>query len=200
MIKSSFSLLTFIFIFAYSLQAQDSLPDFSVKNLGQNRIVIGWVNKFTDIRQISIQRSFDSTKNFRSILTVPDPTIPENGYLDTKAPNDRMFYRLYIQLDKGVYLFSPSRRPVMDTATTAALRKPGTNSRLPQDITAPIIFTDSSAVNINGRPGTEKPKVEIWKPSLFVYTYKDGYVQISLPDDGKDYGSNSTSLPSNFLP
>ena len=29
-----------------------------------------------------------------------------------------MFYRLYIMLDKGVYLFSDAKRPVLDTRCT----------------------------------------------------------------------------------
>ena len=91
----------FLFVLIARLQAQDTLPKFSVKNVGGNRIVIGWLNKFESVKQISIQRSFDSLRNFKTILTVPDPTIPENGYVDTKASNERMFYRLYIMLDKG---------------------------------------------------------------------------------------------------
>ena len=81
-----FSLFFIAFIaIANHLIAQDTLPKFSVKNVGNNRIVIGWINTFETVRQISIQRSFDSTKNFKSILTVADPSIPENGFVDTKA-------------------------------------------------------------------------------------------------------------------
>src|SRR5436190_17933109 len=106
-------LLLFLVLFASgkALIAQDTHPKFSVKNVGGNRIVIGWVNKFETVRQITIQRSFDSLKNFKSILTVADPAIPENGYVDTKATNDHMFYRLYIMLDKGVFLFSDPKKP-----------------------------------------------------------------------------------------
>ena len=98
-------LFTVLLACGKTLIAQDTLPKFSVKNVGGNRIVIGWINKFETVRQISIQRSFDSLKNFKSILTVADPSIPENGYVDTKASTDRMFYRLYIMLDK-VFFFS----------------------------------------------------------------------------------------------
>ncbi|HLG38311.1 MAG TPA: hypothetical protein VI461_01545, partial [Chitinophagaceae bacterium] len=98
---TSFFLISCIFI-----QAQDTLPKFSVRNIGGNRIIIDWINKFEAVKQISIQRSFDSTKNYKTILTVADPSNPQNGYADMKASGDRMFYRLYILLDKGVYLFS----------------------------------------------------------------------------------------------
>lgn len=109
---------------ATSLVAQDTLPKFSLKNVGNNRIVIGWVNTFRTVKQISIQRSFDSTKNFKTILTVADPALPENGYVDTKASNDRMFYRIYIMLEKGAFLFSESKRPVLDTVVKKKRLKP----------------------------------------------------------------------------
>src|SRR3954462_5797069 len=102
-----FSFLLFLLALP-ALHAQDTLPTFSLRNVGGNRIVIGWTNNYDSIRQISIQRSFDSLKNFRTILTVPDPSIPQNEYVDTKATPERMFYRLYILLDKGNYLFSES--------------------------------------------------------------------------------------------
>ncbi|MEJ7740864.1 MAG: hypothetical protein WKF97_25890 [Chitinophagaceae bacterium] len=96
---------------------QDTLPKFSVTNKGNNRIIVSWTNPYgQSIRQLSIQRSFDSLKNYKSILTVPDPTPIQNGYVDSKATNDHMFYRLYIQLDSGKYLFSVAKRPAPDTA------------------------------------------------------------------------------------
>jgi len=162
-----------------SLSAQDTLPKFSVKNIGNNRIVIGWVNKFENIRQISIQRSFDSLKNYKTILSVADPSTPENGYVDTKANNDRMFYRLYIMLDKGVFLFSDPKRPVLDTL----IRKDKPTRLQNGNFTIPVF--DSA----NGRPviSNNGPKGEIWVPSKYVYTYKDGYIRISLPDNDKKY-------------
>lgn len=162
-----------------TLQAQDTLPRFSVKNIGSNRIVIGWVNKFENIKQISIQRSFDSLKNYKTILTVPDPTTPENGYMDTKAANDRMFYRLYILLDKGVFLFSEAKRPVLDT-----LIQKDKPSRL-QNGNLNIPAIDGG----NNRPpvANNGSKVETWVPSKYVFTYRDGYVRIDLPEDDKKY-------------
>ena len=95
--------------------AQDSLPDFSVINKGNNRIVISWNNKYKLTRQISIQRSPDSMNNFKSIISVPDPMNRQNGYLDTKAPNDKMFYRLYILVDGSNFVFTKPKRPASDS-------------------------------------------------------------------------------------
>jgi hypothetical protein len=160
---------------AQPVHAQDTLPKFTLKNVGGNRIVIGWVNRFESVKQISIQRSFDSTKNFKSILTVPDPTIPENGFVDTKASSDRMFYRLYIMLDKGTFLFSESKRPVLDTA----VRKDAVKTEMP-GLNVPLIIKDSVVIGpINGN---NRPKADIYVPSKRVFTFRDGYVRVVLPE------------------
>ena len=160
--------------------AQDTLPKFSVKNLGSNRIVIGWVNHFETVKQISIQRSFDSTRNFKTILTVADPTLPENGFTDTRANHDQMFYRLYIMMDQGTYIFSASKRPVKDTL----VKKDAVKTDLP-GLTVPVIISDS--VVIGPVTANIRPKADMFVPSKRVFTYKDGYVRVLLPDDQKKY-------------
>ena len=165
-----FSVLTTLF-------AQDTLPRFSVKNVGNNRIIVSWNNNFEEVRQISIQRSFDSLINYKSILSVADPMLPQNGYMDTKAPNDKMFYRLYILLDRGVFLFSDPKRPVFDTARISELsKKLDVSGKLdkypgPDSVAVP-------GININN-----KTRPEVFVPSIHVYTQKDGYVRINLPED-----------------
>ena len=104
-----------LFIFSTFAHAQDSLPDFSVVNNGNNRIVISWNNKYQSLKQISIQRSTDSLNNFKSYLTVPDPNNMQNGYLDAKAANDNMFYRLYIHVDGANFIVTRSKRPANDS-------------------------------------------------------------------------------------
>lgn len=161
------------------LLAQDTLPDFSLRNVGNNRIVVGWVNRFEKVKQISIQRSFDSLKNFKSILTVADPSLPENGYMDTKADNDHMFYRLYVLLDKGYYIFSKSQRPVLDTlVATRGVMVKSDNLNMIQQI--PVDSNTGPSIAL-------RPKVESWVPSKYVYTLKDGYIRISLPQEDKSY-------------
>lgn len=189
-------LVFLFFVFAFqgvTAFSQDTLPKFSLKNVGKNRIVISWVNNFQNIRQISIQRSFDSLKGYKTILTVADPTTPQNGYVDAKAPNDHMFYRLYIMLEGGMYLFSNAKKPLIDTLIA---QKPGVmpvvDSLLKIDsITRvnPVVIrldsfqTGDSATMPN--PVTIKNKPTAFVPSLHVYTHKDGYVKINLPDEEK---------------
>ena len=95
--------------------AQKPLPDFSVKDIGKDRYVISWINSYPITTQITIQRSFDSTRGFKSILTVPDPNARQNGFADTKATNDHMYYRLYILLQNGEYLFTAAKQPIKDS-------------------------------------------------------------------------------------
>ena len=162
------------------VQAQDTLPNFSARNIGKNRIIISWVNKFETVKQINIQRSADSLKGYKTILAVPDPSNLQNGFLDGKAPDDKQFYRLFIVLDKGMFTFSTPRRAVLDTAQVAAIRQPMDNGRiekLPQPDTL-VRETDKTLKNVT------KPAVFV--PSMRVYTYKDGNVRINLPDVQKN--------------
>lgn len=153
------------------LSAQDTLPRFSVRNVGNSRIIIGWVNNFETIKQISIQRSQDSLINYKTILTVPDPRAKQNGFVDLKAPNDQMFYRLYILLDQGHYLFSEVKKPRIDTTTR-------TNYTNRTDRLGGIDSVNIPNFGING-----KNLPNAFRPSLHVYTHRDGYVRVNLPDD-----------------
>lgn len=171
-----------------SLLAQDTLPNFSLKNAGNNRIIIGWQNDFKDIKQISIQRSFDSLAGYKTILTVPDPTTPQNGYVDTKATNDHMFYRLYIMRDKGVFLFSNAKKPFKDTTKAVTTTPIVTGDTIQMGDT--FIVAKPFGVTLDKFPGTDSvaipnvekiPKPAGFLPSLYVYTYRDGSLRITLP-------------------
>jgi hypothetical protein len=182
------------------LQAQDTLPNFSLKNVGNNRIIVGWTNNFQSIKQISIQRSFDSLKGYKTILTVPDPTTPQNGYADTKATNDHMFYRLYIMLDKGIYMFSDAKKPVKDTSKRIDPINIVTTTTMVNDTVIlqngdTLVTAKPFVVNLDKFPGTDsitapnpgisKTKPNAFTPSLHVFTSRDGYVRINLPDEEK---------------
>ena len=136
--------------------AQDTLPAFTLVNKGNNRIIISWNNPYKSIHQLSIQRSPDSTKNFRSILTLPDPTAPQNGYADTKAPGDRMFYRLYILLDSGKYVFSKAKQPTVDTIR---VKEPAKESRPPAlQVNEPPKIDSSNRINFTEEVKPREPE------------------------------------------
>jgi hypothetical protein len=162
--------LLFSLLFVSGAFAQDTLPRFTVRNAGNNRIILGWINNYPVTKQISIQRSFDSLKNYKTILSVTDPSALQNGFADTKATNDHMFYRLFINLDQGQFFFTAAKKPSVDTSQ----------------------ITDIPVVKDNGwidsKQAAKKTEKADFVPSFYVYTNKDGYVFINLPDaDRKKY-------------
>jgi len=150
------------------VSAQDTLPNFTVVSKGNGRAIISWTNTMKDVKQISIQRSADSTKNFKSIMSVADPELPQNGFSDTKALGV-VYYRLFIVRDSGVYIFSRSKKPaaeiIQKTVTPIA---PAGDSKQVQ-----IVPTTEAKVNeINSKtaepaptpPPAEKPVAPVVKP------------------------------------
>lgn len=169
------------FIVSFSF-GQDTLPKFTVKNLGNDRegnpsIVISWVNRYDSLKQISIQTSHDSLKNYRTLISLTDPNAKLNGYADKRAPNDHMYYRLFVVRGDGQYFFTQIKRPYLDTARsvtafeTAVVKKPELVIKKPE-------FT----------------------PSFYIYTNKEGYVFINLPDAEKQkYRIKFFEEDNNFL-
>lgn len=169
-------------LFLLVTHAQDTLPRFTAKYINDNRIIIEWINRLENVKQISIQRSTDSLRNFKTILTVPDPSNPQNGYADTRMSAARVFYRLYIMMDKGMFLFSNTKSPVWDTSKHEISSKRLTSAPEKLALNLPVIPGDTIA---RGSLAANKPKVEAWAPSKFVYTYRDGYIRISLPAEAE---------------
>lgn len=212
--KKLVQLICFICLSATQLlQAQlapppkkDTLPGFSVKNAGNNRIIIGWVNNYPVVKQISIQRSFDSIQKFTTILTVPDPSAIQNGFMDAKAPNDHMYYRLYVLKDNGDYVFTRAQKPVIDNFKPIIGQTFGKDTFLMNNqvvvIKTDTIISEGKPVIVRSEPvvigfiqrdsiAAPNPiykndgRVEAFTPSLHVFTNRDGYVRVSLPDDEK---------------
>ncbi len=226
--------------------AQETLPKFSASLKPNEKIIISWRNNYVAISQISIQRSYDSIKNFTTLLTVPDPSVAENGFVDAKAPSSQMFYRLFIVLDSGKYFFTNSKKPSADTlvrrepitegndnilskAATqrlSYLQKNNTadNINAPDKINAAPVVTMNKAFFIKRKDSVVgqlfqkdfrkfrdsvlaktkdtlvfknndtifikpfRPR-EVYKISMFVFTSKEGNVNISVPEaDKKKYG------------
>ncbi|WP_207513392.1 hypothetical protein [Longitalea luteola] len=227
-------------LFITNSWAQEVLPDFTVVTKGNKKVIISWVNNYHVVKQISVQRSKDSTKGFVTVLSVADPTAPQNGIVDGKAPDEKQFYRLFIVQDSGKFVFTKSRRPFWDTAHVAVAKqqtpenarrviitegvsptqaeeikeklKPAAPAPTPV-VKAPepekfffIKKRDTLVATINARELKKfrdsvvsktkdtiafasadtillKPFVpkEVFKPSKFIYTEKDGNVAINLP-------------------
>jgi hypothetical protein len=105
-----------VILFFLQTFGQDTLPQFTAVIKSNGRVLISWRNNYRVVNQISIQRSKDSLKNFTTLLTVPDPSIPENGFVDNKPPSANMYYRLFILLDNSRYTFSRSKRALSEEA------------------------------------------------------------------------------------
>ena len=111
-----FALFLFsVFILTYA-KAQDTLPGFTASIKSNGKVLISWRNAYPAINQISIQRSSDSLRNFTTLITVPDPRIPENGFVDSKPNGAKMYYRIFILFPNSKYMFTKSRRAVTETA------------------------------------------------------------------------------------
>ncbi|MBC7902991.1 MAG: hypothetical protein H7Y27_06195 [Gemmatimonadaceae bacterium] len=172
-----FLVIVFSSLFSF---AQDTLPKFTVVTRTADKVIISWSNPYgSSIKQLSIQRSFDSLRNFSTILTLPDPAVPQNGYVDSKFTNNHMFYRLYIQLDSGKYLFSKSKRPVPDTVRVKQVIAPPKVQDAPriQEEPKPKDSTTTESKPVIKKP--EEPVIEkveppkpVEKPERIIYIKK----------------------------
>lgn len=187
-------LLSFIIItgaFTGRCFGQDTLPRISVKNIS-NQIIVSWKNNYgANISNINIQRSFDSVKNFITIGTVLNPMSKENGYVDSKAINPNMFYRVFVAFEGGTYIFSRSHKPVIDTFKQQAKDVQGIRDALGDFTTSGIV--PLTTVEENLLPASKKPvKPRVpqgFVPSKFIYSNKENNLIVSLPDAGTQHFS-----------
>lgn len=186
-------------------RAQDTLPNFSVVMRGE-RVVVSWVNPYQNCVQLNVQRSYDSLRFFNTVFTAASPNLPQNGYSEVKPPTSRIYYRIFYVLEGGTYFFTTSKKPVPDTATRTTVSVE-TIAEVKNQITVTVKNKNEIIAQI---PGNEfrsfrdsilkqtkdtlfalndstielrkfVPK-EIWRPSHYVFTRRDGYVSIVLPD------------------
>jgi hypothetical protein len=180
--------------------SQDTLPKFTVRNVGNKHVIISWKNNYPVVKQINIQRSTDTLRNFKTIMSIADPTAKENGFADAKAPDANQFYRLFIALDNGSFVFTDSKKPVLDSIVLTKINEPQSQpqSQLPtqsepEATTTPLKkdntktekleFENKNPAVTNREINGNKPNLNVAVQSMHVYTYKDGNVRINLPDD-----------------
>jgi len=186
--------------FAGTCFGQDTLPRISVKNIS-NQIIISWTNNYgAKIANINIQRSSDSIKNFTTIGTVLNPLNKENGYVDGKAPNPNMFYRVFVAFEGGTYIFSRSHRPVIELPkqidTASVVRQKTEDPITLMDFTAPTATQPTLETPDLSNPGEDllpptrkfiKPKPPTgFVPSKFIYANRENNLIVSLPDADKE--------------
>ncbi len=166
--KKIFLFLLTGFVFNQIVQAQEMLPDFSAYKVGAGRVVIAWEHNYSNVKQISIQRSADSLYFFKTIATMPDPGLKQNGFADANAAHDSMFYRIFVMFEGGQYLSTKSKRPTIDSSGLADAYNSGNKS--------------NTEVNLNPNflPAG-------FVQSRYIFTSPDRYVRVELPFDKRKY-------------
>jgi hypothetical protein len=154
--------------------SQDTLPRFTVKNRF-GKIILSWVNNLQGVVQINIQRSPDSLKGYKTILSVPDPTAMTNGFLDGKAPNTTQYYRIYVQQTGGKYFFSRAGKPIVDSSRVV-------NYQIAKNNQVTVKFANGK-VSEDSSKAVVPPLKDVFIPSAFVYTNPQGHVMITLPEE-----------------
>lgn len=107
-----FIVLCVVFIGLSKAIAQDTLPNFTTRYLAKNKVQVSWINPFDKMVQLVVQRSFDSTKYFRSIFSSQSPWLPQNGFVDNNVPiGYKVYYRVQYVFEGGAYFFTKSKSP-----------------------------------------------------------------------------------------
>lgn len=196
--------LCLVLMLGVALYAQDTLPRFTVKPLGKNKVQISWVNPYKGLIQLNIQKSFDSTYNFRTIYTATSPELPTNGYIDQQVvPGTKYYYRIFYMQSGGNYFFS-------ETISNSSYVLPQGPATLPEPLESEpsvtvfkrdsiykkFVFADFKKFrdSISARTKDTLTRVDqnkfvwkpfqpkpIWKPSIYIYTNNQGYPTIQLP-------------------
>ena len=108
--KNSVLFICLVFL-SGALIAQPALPDFSIIKGPKNHSIISWRNNFGDqLSVLTIQRSSDSVRNFRTIYSVNNLSLQANAYTDNKPAPGQDYYRLYYMLKNGTYAFTKAKR------------------------------------------------------------------------------------------
>src|SRR5216117_2646681 len=88
-------LATLIIISFSKVKSQNQLPDFSVEDVGNNKVRISWINPFGEVCiQLTAQSSFDSLRGFKTIFSTESPQLPQNGFVYTKPFQGKYYYRI----------------------------------------------------------------------------------------------------------
>jgi len=138
--------------------AQETLPGFSASMKSNGKVLISWRNNYPVVNQISIQRSTDSLRNFTTLITVPDPRIPENGFVDSKANGSKLFYRIFILFPDSRYLFTKSRRAKIEANEQVVSAVKPTVKVKPNTAGSPAnAKSGDTTTGLSNKPVTSKP-------------------------------------------
>lgn len=183
--------------------AQQPLPDFKVSDAGKNKVRIEWVNPYKEACiQLNIQRSFDSVTGFVTVFGSISPELPRNGYVDEPPAPSQTYYRIFYVLTGGAYYFTDPKKMSMgydDTKTVddnndepeVIITVRNTDSVIARLTYKQFVsFRDSVISRTRDTLMSVSPQEvlikyfnpeNIWVPSLYIFTGRDGNVKIQLP-------------------
>ncbi len=207
-----FSLLFLIFIlFCVSKSlAQSELFDFTVNDLGKGKIQISWNNPYETCTQLSVQRSYDSTKLFQTIFSAQSPQLPKNGFVYNQDNQSvKIYYRIFYVLEDGNYFFTHSKTSsiaTLPTAETIAI-KPNVKDEIKIDdipklskkrrVNSDIITLNHPNLKISTSSNSIKP---IEKKSIHIYFHqKDSLLQTVEYSDYKKFSDSILSKTKDTL-
>lgn len=202
-ISRRFILISTISSFAWHARAQHSLPQIDVIER-RNKVVVSWKNEYKKpVKDILIQRSYDSLNHFTTIGTVLNPMNIENGFPDDRAPYNRMYYRVTVLFEGGTYEIGRPVRPDFESIDLEPLDV----TYYPPEISKPtdvaIVKPEINKPNSGGKPNQIKDKIrpipidslssikldirptriiETAYPSANIFTSKQNVVVIQIAD------------------
>lgn len=177
----------FLLFFCFQIQAQKYLPDFTVEQKVGNKILISWNNPYESCIQLSVQRSFDSTKNFKTIFAPNSPELPQNGFIDAAYPNPKMFYRIFYVLKGGAYFFTNSKladtitknvKPVQQKITTPQNYKSNEQQAIEEKKIVTIYLKDSLLTRLDQDEYKHFRDSIIYQTKDTLYVLTEGQVTI----------------------
>jgi hypothetical protein len=204
MCKIFLAALTVIISFT-KVTAQNQLPDFSVEDVGNNKVLISWVNPFGEsCIQLTVQSSFDSLKQFKTIFSTESPQLPQNGFVYTLPFKGRLYYRISYILNSNAFYFSHSKTPIPAGLTQGPEQLLERNAatriitiRKYDSVVARIFYADYKSFKDSILKNAKdtlfivsqdeiiiKPynPTNYYKPSIYVVSNPEGYIEVKLPD------------------
>lgn len=98
--------------------AQDNLPYMTVRS-DKGQHLLSWNNQYDGVRNIAVQRSTDSVRNFKTIGMLNAPKKGKGQYTDEHPVVGNNFYRLSIEFGGDLEWFSNTYKLYLDSASMA---------------------------------------------------------------------------------
>ena len=91
----------------------------------------------------------------------------------------KTLYRLFIVLEGSQFIFSRSKRPVIDS-TQMTVQQKKVLDPFSAEVNKPSKNMGTPTLKTNGYDSRNRPNIFV--PSMYVYTARDGNIHLNLPD------------------